>query len=216
MVVDCLNVVRYHRTYTGRHRTSLEMPSRINPVEPGESDDEEVNKILQESEEGWYKDSAYFGAVAHQPRLLKRLVRTFRLFPRSNLIDAETLELMRLRVAAVHGCAYCGTVRTWEVKDAIEPKEDAVFADEIDTSELTQREELAVRVADYMSRDPQEIPDEFFDELKEEYSEEAIIELLLFAGLEVGLDRLCIALRLDTTEKSPYPTGLEYPLDRGT
>lgn len=192
------------------------MPSRINPVEPGESDDEEVNKILQESEEGWYKDSAYFGAVAHQPRLLKRLVRTFRLFPRSNLIDAETLELMRLRVAAVHGCAYCGTVRTWEVKDAIEPKEDAVFADEIDTSELTQREELAVRVADYMSRDPQEIPDEFFDELKEEYSEEAIIELLLFAGLEVGLDRLCIALRLDTTEKSPYPTGLEYPLDRGT
>lgn len=53
-----------------------------------------------------------------------------------------------------------------EVKDEIEPKEDAVFADEIDTSELTQREELAVRVADYTSRDPQDIPDEFFDELR--------------------------------------------------
>ena len=190
------------------------MVSRIDPVEPGESDDEEVNQILHESEEGWYKDSAYFGAVAHQPRLLKRLVRTFRLFPRSDSIDAEILELMRLRVAAVHGCAYCGTVRTWDVKDAIEPKEDAVFADEIDASEFTRREELAVRVADHMSRDPQKIPDEFFDELREEYSEEAIIELLLFAGLEVGLDRLCIALRLDTTEDSPYPTGLEYPLDR--
>lgn len=190
------------------------MASRIDPVEPGESDDEEVNQILRESEEGWYKDSAYFGAVAHQPRLLKRLVRTFRLFPRSDSIDAEILELMRLRVAAVHGCAYCGTVRTWEVKDAIEPKEDAVFADEIDASELTRREELAVRVADHMSRDPQKIPDEFFNELREEYSEEAIIELLLFTGLEVGLDRLCIALRLDTTEDSPYPSGLEYPLNR--
>lgn len=192
------------------------MPSRIDPIEPGESDDEDVNEILREAEEGWYKDSAYFGAVAHQPRLLKRLVRTFRLFPRSDSIDAETLELMRLRVAAVHGCAYCGTVRTWEVKDAIEPKEDAVFADEIDTSALTRREELATRVADYMSRDPQDIPDEFFDELREEYSEDAIIELLLFAGLEVGLDRLCIALRLDTTETSPYPSELEYPLDCGT
>lgn len=190
------------------------MPSRIDPVEPGESDDEEVDTILRESEEGWYRDSAYFGAVAHQPRLLKRLVETFRLFPRSDSIDAETLELMRLRVAAVHGCAYCGTVRTWEVKDAIEPKEDAVFADEIDAGALTRREELAVRVADYMSRDPQGIPDAFFDELREEYSEEAIIELLLFAGLEVGLDRFCIALRLDTTEDSPYPTELEYPLDR--
>ncbi|WP_265108723.1 carboxymuconolactone decarboxylase family protein [Halosolutus halophilus] len=190
------------------------MPPRIEPVGPGESDDEKVNEILQESENGWYKDSAYFGAVAHQPRLLKRLVRTFRLFPRSDSIDAETLELMRLRVAAVHGCAYCGTVRTWEVKEAVEPKEDAVFSDRIDTSKLTRREKLAVRVADYMSRDPQEMPDAFFAELSEEYSDEAIIELLLFAGLEVGLDRFCIALRLDTTETSPYPTGLEYPLER--
>lgn len=193
---------------------ACDMPPRIEPVEPGESDDEKVNEILQESENGWYKDSAYFGAVAHQPRLLKRLVRTFRLFPRSDSIDAETLELMRLRVAAVHGCAYCGTVRTWEVKEAVEPKEDAVFSDRIDTSKLTRREELAVRVADYMSRDPQEMPDAFFAELREEYSDEAIIELLLFAGLEVGLDRFCIALRLDTTETSPYPTGLEYPLER--
>lgn len=191
-----------------------EYMSRIDPIEPGDADDEDVDRILRESENGWYKDSAYFGAVAHQPRILKRLVETFRLFPRSDSIDGEILELMRLRVAAVHGCAYCGTVRTWEVKDDVEPKEDAVFGDEIDSSALTRREELAVRVADYMSRDPQEIPDAFFEELREEYSDEAIIELLLFAGLEVGLDRFCIALRLDTTEESPYPTGLEYPLDR--
>lgn len=190
------------------------MTGRPEPIGPGEADDEEVEEILRESEEGWYRDAAYFGAVAHQPRLLKRLVRTFRLFPRSDAIDAETLELMRLRVAAVHGCAYCGTVRTWEVREAIEPKEDAVFGEEIDADALTRREELAVRVADYMSRDPQAIPDEFFDELGEEYEEEAIVELLLFAALEVGLDRFCIALRLDTTEKSPYPTGLEYPLER--
>ncbi|MDQ2052240.1 carboxymuconolactone decarboxylase family protein [Natronolimnohabitans sp. A-GB9] len=188
--------------------------SRIDPIEPGDADDEDVDRILRESENGWYKDSAYFGAVAHQPRILKRLVETFRLFPRSDSIDGETLELMRLRVAAVHGCAYCGTVRTWEVKDDVEPKEEAIFGDEIDSSVLTRREELAVRVADYMSRDPQDIPDAFFEELSEEYTDEAIIELLLFAGLEVGLDRFCIALRLDTTEESPYPTGLEYPLDR--
>jgi len=190
------------------------MPSRIEPLAPGESDDADINTILHESESGWYRDSAYFGAVAHQPRLLKRLVETFRLFPRSDSIDDETLELMRLRIAAIHGCAYCGTVRTWDVKDAVKPKEDALFADELDTSQFTRREALAVRLADYMSRDPQTITDEFFDELTDEYTDAAVIELLLFASLEVGLDRFCIALRLDTTEESPYSTGLEYPLQR--
>jgi len=191
------------------------MPSRIEPLKPGQAGDDQANQILAESEEGWYKDSAYFGVLAYLPRFLRRLVATFRLFPSSDQIDTATLELMRLRVAAVHGCAYCGTVRTWEVKEAIEPKEDAIFAEEIDTSDLTRREELAVRVADYMSRDPQTMPDTFFEELRSEYTDETILELLLFAALEVGLDRFCIALRLDTTDQSPYPTGLGYPLDRG-
>lgn len=189
------------------------MPSRIEPLAPGEANDDEVNRILEESETDWYRDSAYFGVVAHLPRLLKRFVRTFRLFPITDEIDAETLELMRLRVAFVHGCAYCGTVRSWDVKDAVEPKENVIFSETIDSSTLTDREELAVRVADYMSKDPQKISDDFFDELREEYSDEAILELLVFAALEVGLDRFCIALRLDTSEKSPYPTGLTYPLD---
>jgi hypothetical protein len=29
---------------------------------------------------------------------------------------------------------------------------------------------------------------------------------------EVGLDRVCIALQFDTTQRSHYPTDLEYPL----
>jgi alkylhydroperoxidase family enzyme len=189
------------------------MSSRIDPIEPGEAADEEVEAILRESREGWYRDSAYFGAVAHQPRLLKRLVATFRLFGRSDVVDAELLELMRLRVAAVHRCAYCSTVRTWAVREAVEPKEDAVFADEIDATLLTRREELAVRLADYVSRDPQTMSDEFFAALRTEFDDATIVELLLFAALEVGLDRFCIALRLDTTDESPYPTGLEYPFD---
>lgn len=192
------------------------MASRIDPIAPGEASNEEVNRYLREAAEGWYEDSAFFGAMAHQPVLLKRLVAALRRFPESDALDTELLELIRLRVAAVHQCAYCGTVRTQEVKEAVAPKEEAIFSEEIDTDALTRREALAVRVADEMSKDPQEMTDEFFDELRMEFTDEEIIELLLFAGLEVGLDRFCIALRLDTTEDSPYPSGLEYPLDRST
>jgi len=189
--------------------------SRIDAVRPGEAADEEANQLLHEAREGWYCDSAFFGAMAHQPELLKRLVDVFDAFPQSDGIDAELLELMRLRVAENHECAYCSTVRTQEVRDEVAPKERAVFG-EIDPTLLTTREELAVRLVDYLSEDPHRITDEFFDRLSEVYSEDEVIELLLFGCLEVGLDRFTIALELDTDEESSYPSGLEYPFERSS
>ncbi|MFC4246867.1 carboxymuconolactone decarboxylase family protein [Natribaculum luteum] len=190
------------------------MTSRIDVLEPGETDDEEANRRLEEAREGWYGDSAFFGAMAHQPGLLTQLMDTFDAFPASETIDTELLELMRLRVAEVHRCAYCATVRTQAVAEDVAPREEAVFGEELDADELSRREELAVRLADQMSEDPHRITDEFFDELRTVFSEEEIVELALFASIEVGLDRFSIALTLDTTDESPYPSGLEYPFDR--
>lgn len=187
------------------------MPSRINRVRPGEAADESVNDLLREAEEGWYGDAAFFGVMAHQPALFEGIVSVLEMFPQSEQLSAETLELVRLKIAETHECAYCATVRTEAVKSDVTPKEEAVFG-EIDGDSLTRREELAVRLGEQMSSDPQRITDAFFDELRVVYDDATLIELLLFVSLEVGLDRFCIALTLDTTEESPYPTGLEYPL----
>lgn len=188
------------------------MSSRPSIVEPGESTDESINKLLYESEEDWYGDAAFFGAMAHQPILLKRIVALFDAFSQGEHIDAEILELMRLKVAETHQCAYCATVRTQDVRDEVAPKEASVFG-EVDTDALTRREYLSVRLAEQLSADPHRITDAFFEELGEVYSDREIIELLLFASIEVGLDRFCIALELDTTERSSYPTGLAYPFE---
>lgn len=188
------------------------MPSRINRVRPGEAADESVNDLLREAEEGWYGDAAFFGVMAHQPALFEGIVSVLEMFPQSEQLSAETLELVRLKIAETHECAYCATVRTKAVKSDVTPKEEAVFG-KIDGDSLTRREELAVRLGEQMSSDPQRITDAFFDELRAVYDDATLIELLLFVSLEVGLDRFCIALTLDTTEESPYPTGLEYPLE---
>lgn len=185
--------------------------SRIPPILPGETDDEAVDDLLRAAAEGWYEDAAYFGTIAHRPALLRRLVDLFEEFPRSDRIDPVTLELMRLKVAETHQCAYCSTVRTVEVRDEVEPKERALFADELDDEVFTREERLAIELAGRLSEDPFTVDDAFFAELQDAFSDEAIVELLLFASLEVGLDRYCIALQLDTTEESPYPTDLEYP-----
>lgn len=127
-------------------------------------------------------------------------------------MDADLLELMRLKVAEVHQCAYCATVRTLEVRDTAEPKEDAVFGD-IDADELTRREYLAVSLAEQFSEDPHRITDDLFEELQDVFTDAEIIELLLFASLEVGLDRFCIALELQPTDDSAYPGDVTYPME---
>jgi alkylhydroperoxidase family enzyme len=187
------------------------MTSRPEIVKPGESDDSEVNKLLHEAEEGWYGDAAFFGAMAHTPVLFTRLYDTLDAFPSGESITPELLELMRLRIATVHECAYCATVRTIDVRDEVADREGAVLSDEIDSDQLTHREELAVTLADYFTSNPHRITDEFVDALREAFGDAETVELLLFTSLEVGLDRFCIALELDTTDASSYPSDLDYP-----
>jgi alkylhydroperoxidase family enzyme len=119
---------------------------------------------------------------------------------------------MRLKIAECHQCAYCATVRTLDVREAVAHKEDAVFGT-VDEEGLSREEYLAVRLAEQLSQDPHRLTGEFFDELRDVYTESEIIELLLFGSLEVGLDRFCIALELQTTDDSAYPDDLEYPLE---
>lgn len=192
------------------------MTGRMPIVEPGESSDEGVNDLLRAAEEGWYEDAAFFGAMAHQPTIFKKLAATLSAFPQTDAIDTALLELVRLRIAKAHECAYCSTVRTRDVLDDVAPREAAVLGDEIDEAALSRREYLAVALADEMSTDPHRITDEFFADLRAAFSDDTLTELLLFVSLEVGLDRFTIALTLDTTERSPYPTGLEYPMEEPT
>jgi hypothetical protein len=105
-------------------------------------------------------------------------------------------------------CAYCGTVRTAAVRDAVAAQERALFADDLDSEVFTERERLAVDLADRLSRDALSVDDAFFAALESAFTDAELVELLLFASLEVGLDRFCIALRLDTTEESTYPIDL--------
>lgn len=186
--------------------------ARPHTLQPHQIDDDHVKELLREAETDWYGDAAFFGAMAHAPPVFQAIVSVFESFPQGDNITSELLELMRLKVAEIHQCAYCATVRTLEVRDAVARKEDAIFGD-VDADELDEREYLAVRLAEQFSEDPHRITDEFFERLSTVFTESETIELLLFTSLEVGLDRFCIALELDTTEWSEYPDDLNYPLE---
>ncbi len=187
------------------------MSSRIEPLKPGESDDAAVNRILNDAVEGWFNDSAMFGLIGRQPALLKTIVSVFEAFFLGGRIEAHIFELMRLKTGEINQCTYCATVRVGAVREAVAPKELAIFGD-IDASQLTRREELAVRLAEQMAGDPNFIPESFFVELREEFSEDEIVELVFGCSVFNFGNKFNITMQLDATEESAYPTGLTYPL----
>ena len=187
------------------------MPSQVTPLKAGESPDPEVNKLLQDAVDGWWNDSAMFGVIARQPDLLKTIVPVFAAFFMAGRIEPYLFELMRLKTGEINQCTYCATVRAAGVREDVAPREAAVFGD-IDASQLSSREVVAVRLAEYMAGDPNYIPDAFYDELKAEFSEVEVVELVFGCSIFNFGNKFNITMKLDSTEESKYPTGLSYPL----
>ena len=187
------------------------MSSVVDPIKPGESEDAEVNKLLQEAVDGWWNDSAMFGVIAHQPDLLKTIIPVFAAFFMAGRIPPHMFELMRLKTGEINRCTYCATVRAAGIRDEVLPKEGAVFGD-IDADALTRREYLGVRLAEYMAGDPNYIPDSFYDELREEFTEAEIVELVFGCSIFNFGNKFNITMRLDATDESKYPSGMTYPL----
>lgn len=188
------------------------MPSIIEPLKPGQSPDPAVNELLQQSVDGWWNDSAMFGVIGRQPDLLKTIVPVFAAFFVAGRIPPHLFELMRLKTGEINQCAYCATVRAAGIRDQVRPKEAAIFGD-IDADQLSRRELLGVRLAEYMAGDPNFIPDGFYDELRGEFTEDEIVELVFACSVFNFGNKFNITMRLDSTEESKYPTGLTYPLE---
>ena len=186
------------------------MAIRVQPLRPGESDDPEVNAILDQAREGWWKDTNMFGIIGRRPALLKKIVPIFQELFGSGRIEPELLELMRLKTGEMNQCTYCMTVRSVGTREAIAPKESAVFGD-IDERKLSRREALGVRLAEYVAGDPNFIPEPFFEELRTEFSDDDIVELVFACGIFNWGNKFNVTMRMDSNGEGGYPTGMQDP-----
>ena len=73
--------------------------SRIDPIQPGESPDPEVNALLEGAVKGWWADPNLFGIVAHQPPLLKSIMNVFRTIFFEGTVAPYLKEMMRIQTA---------------------------------------------------------------------------------------------------------------------
>ena len=82
------------------------MANRIRPLTPGESNDPEVNELLEQGRDAWWSDPAMFGVIGRVPDLLKTIIPVFGSFFGPGKIEPHIHELMRLKTGQINDCAY--------------------------------------------------------------------------------------------------------------
>jgi alkylhydroperoxidase family enzyme len=97
-------------------------------------------------------------------------------------------------------------MRTVAVSDVVSGKEAEVLKFQPQAGNgLTEREALAVCLAERISIDPHTINDAFFNSLRANFTEDEIVELVFACSLFILGSTFAITLRLDTVEET-----LEY------
>ena len=102
------------------------------------------------------------------------------------------------------------TVRDAAVRGDVAPKEAEVHQHQPQPGVLTEREAVAVSLAERMAVDPHTIDDTFFAKLKEQFSEDEIVELVFACGIFNWGNKFNITMHMDADAGSEYPTNLEY------
>lgn len=82
------------------------MPTRVNPLRPGESPDATVNELLAGARDDWWGDSAMFGVIGRNPQLLKSIVPVFQAFFQEGQVEPHIHEMMRIKTGQINDCAY--------------------------------------------------------------------------------------------------------------
>ena len=82
------------------------MTTRITPLAPGEAADEVTNQLLADGRDGWWADSAMFGVIAKNPKMLQAIVPVFGSFFAEGSVEPHIHEMMRLKTGQINDCAY--------------------------------------------------------------------------------------------------------------
>lgn len=203
------------------------MPTRIRPVQIGQTSDPAINGILEFSKAG-FGDTQMFGVFARRPELLKRIAALFGYFlgGEGGVLEPSLLELVRLRGAYLNACTYCATVRLQPVRELVQAKEGALGLTDISgmtkeeavqkvgpnlrVSSLTPREAVAVQLVDRLVTDPHSVDEAFYQRLRQQFSEEEIIELVVASSLFTLAGSFNTVMRLDTDRGGKYSGELAY------
>jgi alkylhydroperoxidase family enzyme len=129
---------------------------------------------------------------------------------RSSLLDTVTTELIRLRCARQHDCRICQTLR---LSDAARDGLDDAMSDEIDfyeTSSLSERHKVALRIVDAFIWRPSDIDDLLVSQAHANFSDDEISEILIDIT-KWSTQKIHVCLGTDGADRLPVnDRGVSY------
>ena len=124
-------------------------------------------------------------------------MRGLETYVRSTSLEAGLLELVKLRVSLINGCAYCVDMHTKDARAAGET-EQRLYAVPVwrETPFFTGRERAALAWAEAVTRVADDhVPDAEFEAVQKQFSGKELADLTLAIVAINGWNRLAIAFR---------------------
>jgi uncharacterized peroxidase-related enzyme len=173
--------------------------ARISYVEPNNASPEvaEIYKI-------YFRGKPFNAqkALAHRPEMLKNFLAFYGSVGKS--LDRKLFELIYVRVSMINGCRYCLQHHLAGSKRAGLGPDDWKALEQADLSRFSQKEQMGVRYAEKLTRDPHGVNDDDFVELKKLFSDPEIVDLHLLTGMANLTNRFTgpLGLELEMAEEN--------------
>ena len=102
-------------------------------------------------------------------------------------------------------------VRTTAVRGVVSLKEEVCAGHQPQAGELlSDREALAVSLAERIALDPHTVTDEFFESLRAHFTDDEIVEMVFACGIFNWGNKFNITMNLDSEPESEYETDMQY------
>lgn len=140
------------------------------------------------------------------PEVYKAMLGLEKTINNSGLEDI-LLELVKLRVSQINGCAYCIDMHTKDLRAKGEPEQRLYLLNAWRESPFyTDRERMALEWAETVTKVTEKhVPDEIYEQVRQQFSEEELVNLTLAVVAINGWNRLSIAFKVvPGSYQSPY------------
>jgi alkylhydroperoxidase family enzyme len=121
---------------------------------------------------------------------------------RSRHLDPVTTELVRLRCARQHDCRICQSLRYDEARELGATDDVTAQIDHYETSDLSERHKVALRLVDAVIWRPSEISDELVRQVHDHFSDAEIAEILVDIT-KWSTQKIHVTLGTDGTDRVP-------------
>ncbi len=120
-------------------------------------------------------------------------------------LEHTILELVKVRVSQINGCAYCVDMHTKDARAAGETEQRLYLLSAWwETALYTDRERAALRWAEAVTRlENQRVSDEVYEQARRQFSEQELVSLTLLVVEINGWNRFSIAFQRQAGDYQP-------------